>query len=443
MQQYTELTTKLESLIAGFKFSADLDLRLERIECLLSLLGNPQEAFSVIHVGGTSGKGSVAAFIARMLQHDGYCTGLFLSPYLQILNEVCQVDNVPAKTSELLALYDQIDPLFKHVAEQTAFGRPSYFEVKLALSLLLFQRRGVEVAVIEVGLGGTLDATNVLQTDVSVLVSVGLDHTEILGDTIEQIAADKAGIIKPNGVAVCGFTQNSVRHIVARRAAEQQAELRLIQRDFEYIYCDRRLSLKTPDWCGHDLMLAVDAGHQAHNAACAVTAYSEFLRRLGRAPSRAAIESALAAPPLPGRTEQVQDSPTVILDGAHNPDKLEAFFKYLQGKGQDLVLVFALKQGREINRSIYPLIAALNPKHVVTTAFYPKGIWKAVGSEELRSELIAAGMPADAVSTEAEPLAALHKALAVAARDDVVAVTGSLFLVGDVRDYWYPREAML
>jgi dihydrofolate synthase / folylpolyglutamate synthase len=443
LEQYNQLERKLESLIGEFKFSADINLKLERIECLLELLGNPQDSFSVIHIGGTSGKGSTSSYISAILENDGYKTGLFLSPYLQVLNEVCVICGYPAKTRELLDIYSEIEPMFVEVANKTKFGRPSYFEVKLALSLMLFKRKNIDVAIIEVGLGGTLDASNVLGTDVSVLVSVGLDHTEILGDTIEEIACDKVGIIKDNGIVVCGFTQESTRRIAFKKAVEKKAKILFIDKDFRYSYCNGKISIKTEGFCNHDIALSMQGEHQAHNASCAVTAYGQFVKEKNKKFSHNAVINGLAQAQIPGRGEIVQKKPTVILDGAHNPDKLNSFFKRLGELSSNPIMVVAIKKGRNVNSEIFPLFGEVGAKKIIATSFYDKGIWESLPSEELAAKIKERCAESIDILSVADPLEAIKYALSLATIDDVIAVTGSLFLVGDIREYWHPKETIL
>ncbi len=200
-------------------------MKLERIAHLLELLGNPQDAFRSIHVGGTSGKGSTSTMIAALLTCAGYRTGLYLSPHLQVLNECYQINNRMAATTDLADVFETLKPAIAQVARENPFGRPSYFEAQTALAFALFARKEVDVAVIEVGLGGALDATNVLRPQVSVLTNVGLDHTEILGNTIELIAQNKAGIIKPGQIVISGVTQPSTQAIVQERCAVEGATL--------------------------------------------------------------------------------------------------------------------------------------------------------------------------------------------------------------------------
>ena len=182
IEQYDALEARIASLIPKFRFSRDVNLKLERITHLLNLLDNPQQQFRSIHVGGTSGKGSTATMIASMLKKAGYKTGLHTSPNLQILNERHQIDGRVAPTSELLAIMEEIWPVIQQVGDDLPqFGLPSYFETQFAIGCMWFVRNQIDVAVVEVGVGGTLDATNVLRPEVAVITSVGLDHVGSAG----------------------------------------------------------------------------------------------------------------------------------------------------------------------------------------------------------------------------------------------------------------------
>ncbi len=443
MLEYQLLNKKLESLIDKVKFTAKNNLKLERIKTLLELLDNPQDSLSIIHVGGTSGKGSTATFIASLLQTQGYKTGLFLSPYLQILNETWQINQCPAKTSELLTIFDTIEPLFSQVAARTGFGLPSYFEIKFALAILLFKRHQVDVAVIEVGLGGRLDTTNVVNAMISVLVSVGLDHTEILGDTVELIATDKVEIIKPYSTVICGFTQDSTIAIAQAKATSVKANLLLLNQDFSYYYQNNQLSITTPSHNYQHLSITLQGQFQAHNAACAVLAYEVFLQQNQLEANVNVVRLGLQNAYIAGRMEQVQSNPTVFLDGAHNPDKLNLFFNSLRQLNQRIILILALKMGKELNTDIFALIKQLQAKHIVVTQFEDKAIWQAIPAIKLQQLLIQNDVNPQIITIINKPFAAIEYALSQADVNDVIAITGSLFLVGDCRDFWYPKAQLL
>lgn len=417
---YRQLEERLNGLIGPVKFSAPINLRLERITRLLALLDNPHTRYPIIHVGGTSGKGSTCAMIAAILTAAGYRTGLHTSPHLQILNERYQIDGRPAPTSQLWPLLEKMWPALEQVGrEMPQFGRPSYFEAQVALGFMWLAQQGVDVAIIEVGLGGRLDATNVVPARVAVLTNVGLDHTAILGDTVEQIAADKAGIFKPGQIVVSGATQPSVRAIVAARCREVGAALRWVE----------------PPFSAEPALLGP---FQQQNAAVAIAAARAFDLRL----SDAAVAQGLQRAWLPGRLEKMQERPIVILDGAHNPDKMAAAAQAMAAlyPEQRRVVVLGLKSDKAV-RDVLPL-ALPGAAALVATQFEVKGLWTPIPAAELAAQAQAL-FPDLLILIETDARQATRRAIALAGPDAVVWVTGSLYLVGDVREEWVSAESLI
>jgi dihydrofolate synthase/folylpolyglutamate synthase len=420
-QSYKQLESGLSALIGPVKFSAGINLKLERIALLLELLGNPHTQFASIHVGGTSGKGSTATMTAAILQSTGLKTGLHTSPHLQILNERHQINGKIAPTSTLLALFAEMEPLFDEVDRRLPFGKPSYFEVQFALSCLWFARERVDVAVIEVGLGGRLDATNVVPAQVAVITSIGLDHTEILGDTIAAIAADKAGIIKSGQSVFTAATQDDARAVIDERCRTVGASFNLIETVYEGA-----------------LPLHLDNDFQRINAACAVAAAQAFLPTI----DNAQIANGLAQVRIPGRMEIVQDDPLVVLDGAHNPDKMRAAVAAI-GRikpARRRIVVLAMKRGKDVANVLSHLLPLADG--VVCTEFLVKGLWHPLSADELTQAVVAHDLTLT-VWTEPDPLRAIDLALSIAEPDDLIWITGSLYLIGDVRERWFPSDLML
>lgn len=421
LAHYAQLEAGLADLIGPVKFSADINLKLERIALLLDLLGNPQAEFASLHVGGTSGKTSTAVMSAAMLHRAGLTCGLHTSPHLQVFNERHQIDGRMAPTTALWPLFQQMQPLFDEVDRALPFGKPSYFEAQFALSCLWFAQQQVDVAVIEVGLGGTLDATNVIAAQVAVITSIGLDHTEILGDTIQQIATDKAGIIKPGQVAFTAATQPEARAVIAARCEDVGATLHLIESPF-----------------GGAMPRHLDNGFQRMNAACALAATRMFAPGFAEADATAALDTVRT----PGRMEIVQQQPLVVLDGAHNPDKMAAAARAI-GRIADTrrrILLLAMKRGKDVDAVLTALLPLVD--QVIATEFVVKGLWHPVPAREL-AHAVRTRAPTLPVRIEPDPLRAVAQAVDAAQPDDLVWVTGSLYLVGDVRERWFSAESLL
>lgn len=429
---YRDLEARLADLIQPRPFSAEHNLRLERITALLRRLGDPHRRLRSVHVGGTSGKGSTTALAEAVLRAHGLRTGLHQSPHIQALNERHRLDGRPAPTSLLCAAWPAVEDAIRAAADDTPFGIASYFEAQVALSLHLFAAQAVDAAVVEVGLGGSLDATNVLCAEVAVLTNVGLDHTELLGDTPLKIATDKAGIIKPGQQVFSAATQPEVRDHLRQRCAQHGATLHLFGEGLSVTrHHTDRFDVHLPGQDLTGLRVSMPGAFQAVNAALALGAARAFL---GRDLDEDATRAALAGVSLPGRAEVVQRRPLVILDGAHNPDKIRGSAETVADHPGRTVAVVALKKGKDA-ADILPVIAA-HADEVIVTQFKPKGLWRSVPPEDLLPLLPGARAIDD-------PDEAVAAALDAAGPDDVVWVTGSLYLIGDVRGRWRPLPDLL
>jgi dihydrofolate synthase/folylpolyglutamate synthase len=439
LDQYEELTCELNSLIGPILFSKEINLKLERITHLLDLLGNPQKSFPSIHVGGTSGKGSTSTIIASIFRNAGYKTGLHTSPHLQILNERYQINNRIAPTTKLLECFKEIKPAIQEVARDNPFGPPSNFEAQVTLAFEFFRRENVDIAIVEVGLGGALDATNVLVANVAVLTNVGLDHTDVLGDTVELIAQDKAGIIKPGQIVVSGLTQPSTIKIVEDRCRSKQATLWQFDRQFTLENDEEGMSflVKFPDRVYNDLHTSLMGDFQIKNSSCAVAAVHAFNQSI----PTSAIRNGISQTTIPGRMEVIQNNPTVLLDGAHNPDKMLAASRAVTKNfpNKERIVVFALKAGKAY-LDVLPLVVA-DAKTLIITAFTTE-LWHPFDPHTL-SQIAKSLKPDIDIQIESDPIQAVQLALSVAKPEDLIWITGSLYLVGNVRNYWYPMEGLL
>lgn len=406
---------------------------LDRMRALLDRLGNPHVGLPIVHIGGTAGKGSTATMIAALLHTAGYRVGLHTKPHLTHVHERIHVDGTPISDADLHAL----------IADATDAARAvelSWFELTVALALLHFRRVEVDIAVIEVGLGGTWDGTNVVQPLVAVLTNVGLDHTEILGDTVEEIARDKVGIIKAGCVAISGAVQPSVRAIIAQRAADVGVPLWLSDREFVVEDVRRQVSgsrfgVRLPERTYTGLYLPLLGTHQVANATLALAA-AHALASAGFVVPEDAVREAFRTVRLPGRLEVVSRHPAVVLDGAHNPDKLDAVLAAVRDylPHERLIAVVAFTRRHDWGA----MLARLAPVAdcIVLTGFAAVGDFgpgASVPPAALEAAL-AALHPRGDVLREPDPLTAVYAARAVAGPGDCVLVTGSLYLMGAVRD---------
>lgn len=291
---------------------------LERTEALLDKLGRPQDRLKFIHIAGTNGKGSCAAMLASILKAAGYRTGLYTSPYLFRFHERMQINGEPVSDEALADLVTRIRPLAEAMEDH-----PTEFELITAAALLWFAEEHCDIVVLEVGLGGRLDATNVIAApEAAVLMNIGLDHTAVLGDTLEQIAAEKAGILKPGCEAVAYQQQESVLEVFRQKAREVGAGLHVA--DFSQLVPEfDSLEGQSFTYRGEPYALTLLGDHQLRNAAVVLETV-EVLRRRGWRISHEAVEHGLYATAWPARFEPVSEEPPFIVDGGHNPQCAES-----------------------------------------------------------------------------------------------------------------------
>lgn len=396
---------------------------LSRMRALTAQLGQPQDQFPSLHIAGTKGKGSVAALCASALQAAGRRTGLFTSPHLLDFRERIQIDGAPIPPEAVVAGVARLR------AAAAAVPGVTHWELVTALAFDYFARQAVEVAVIEVGLGGRLDMTNVLTPVVAVITSISYDHMEVLGHTLAAIAGEKAGIIKPGVPVVSAPQPAEAWAVIEHAAAAHQAPLALAGRDCGFRAVGHTLEAQTLELtvAGEALpfTLPLLGNHQVVNAAVAFLALQALPAPL--APSRAAITAGFRAVRWPGRFEIVQTAPLVVVDGAHNRESAErvaeTVAEYLPGRRLHLVLgVAADKDVPGIVAALAPLAATV----IATQAHNPRAL-----APEALAAVVRAHAPARPVSTTPTVAAALAEAIAQAGPEAVVLVTGSLFVVAE------------
>lgn len=303
----------------------DIEPSLDRIRMLLDILGDPQNTFPTVHITGTNGKTSTARMIDAVLTAFGVRVGRFTSPHLIDVRERMSIEGAPISREAFIAAWNDIAPYVEMVdTKSVANGgvRLSFFEVFTALALVAFADHPVDAGVIEVGMGGTWDATNLIEAGVSVIMPIDLDHTKWLGSTIREIAEEKAGIIKPGQIVVIAEQPEEALEVLLDRAREVDAIVRLEGRDFEVI--DRQMgvggqlvTVRTPSATYTDVFVPLFGEHQAHNAAAALVGVEAFMG--GRALDAKIVENGMMTATSPGRLQVVRTSPTILVDAAHNP----------------------------------------------------------------------------------------------------------------------------
>jgi dihydrofolate synthase / folylpolyglutamate synthase len=357
-----------------------LDPSLDRIAALVDALGSPQRAYPVVHVTGTNGKTSTARMIEALLRGTGLRTGRFTSPHVESVTERIAVDGEPLSAAAFAAAYEDIAPVAALVDGRTGGPPLSYFEVLTAMAFAAFADAPVDVAVVEVGMGGSWDATNVADGQVAVVTPVSLDHTDYLGSELTDIAAEKAGIIKPGAFAVLAQQPVEVAEVLLRRAGEVRATVAREGLEFGVLTSSLAVGgqLVTVQGLGQvyeDLFLPLHGAHQAHNAACALAAVGAFLGGGQGGPDAELVRTALAGVSSPARLEVIRRSPTILVDAAHNPAGAAATaaavsdsftFSRLVG----VVAVLADKDARGLLEALEPVLAAV----VVTQNSSPRAL---------------------------------------------------------------------
>lgn len=399
---------------------------LSRTQALLSKMGNPEKKLKFVHIAGTNGKGSTAAMTASILRKAGYRTGLYTSPYIYRFHERMQVDGMEITDEELTAVTEYVKPLAQSLKET-----PTEFELVCCIAFEYFVRKGCDIVVLEVGMGGAFDATNVIETpEVAVITNIGLDHTEVLGDTLEKIAETKSGIFKDNGHAVVYRGAPSVEAVFERVCAERNTAL--VKADFASLKL-KKYSLDGQIFdCGDrkDLVLPLLGDHQLHNASV-VLSVVDTLKQIGWKISEQNIRDGLRDVQWPGRFDIVSRSPLFIIDGGHNPQCIEALVKNIEDYLKDrrviaLTGVLADKDYADMYVPVMPYV----DRFVCITPPNPRKL----ESKELAKYLQTKG--AHAVGSDSI-LDGVKAALELAGTDGVVLCFGSLYSIGSIRDALY------
>ncbi len=436
--------------IRGVKFD------LKNIATLSEALGRSHRAYPCAHIAGTNGKGSVAAMLDSILRQAGLCVGLYTSPHLVRINERIRVAGEEIPDEEFARVFERVRTTVERLMATGALrAHPTYFEFLTAMAFLDFAERRVDFAVFEVGMGGRLDATNIVLPLVSVITQIDFDHEAYLGQSIEQIAREKAGIIKADVPVVCATGREEATRVIYARAAEVGAPVIDVEREYEVINPEAlggqgryRFAVQARDGFAARWSLALAGRFQIQNALLAAAA-ARVLAQQAVPVTESHIAAGLAEARWPGRMERLewphagmlntgesreagigQAGPPIYLDGAHNPAGVRevATFWREELRGRKIHLVYGAMQ----DKAVEEIMELLLPLATTVTLTAP-GQPRAASAEALAAM---ARHFNGRVFVEPEPLQALHRAQALASPEDVVFVTGSLYLVGDIRRHW-------
>jgi dihydrofolate synthase/folylpolyglutamate synthase len=417
--------------LPGIAYTAE-NYDLRRMEALLSPLGNPHLGTGTIHIAGTKGKGSTAAMISSILAGAGYKTGLYTSPHLHVIRERVRINDEMISEEDFASLVTEIEPIAAEINRKAENGLLTTFELLTAVVFTYFKRNRVAWQVLETGLGGRLDATNVARGDICIITSISLDHMEILGDTVEKIAVEKAGIIK-HGSIVINFTQpGGVTGIIEEACRSRNAVLFQMGNDITWKRSGGNLHYQSVDMVGnldkYNIELPLLGDFQMENAAAAVLA-AEIISEKGNSITKQQIISGIAGVNWPGRMHILSSNPLIVADGAHNAYSIrvmaESVKKYFRSENYLVIL------GTSIDKDIPGIangLAGFTQKIIATRSTHPRA-----ASIDLIKKAFS---KYDITVAEAENVPqAIAMAKVEAGEKDLILITGSLFIVGEAISY--------
>ncbi len=405
---------------------------LDRIEALLALVENPEKKVPTIHVAGTNGKGSTVSYLRALIQETGLTVGTFTSPYIESFNERIAIDGKAIPDEDLVILVEQIQPLVAQLDQQEAVSGITEFEILTTLGLMYFVEKKVDVAVIEVGLGGLLDSTNVVEPMLTAITTIGMDHTDILGDTLEEIAAQKAGIIKTGIPVVTGNIQSQALAVIEAQAQEKQAKTYRFDQEYEVAYHN-----PDPQW-GEIFDFYNEAGkltelktsllgqHQIENAGVAIQTFYLFCQLKSLPFKEKEVRDGLKKTFWPARMERMSEEPLIILDGAHNEHAMKRLVENMKRefKNYHINILFSALETKDISKMLEQLLEIPNSEITLTSFEYPKALDLAKNYQNVDESRITVA------SLWQFGLADL---LERTSSEDLILVTGSLYFVSEVR----------
>jgi len=437
IKSFQNAVAYIESFIFSISKPPEYYRTLERTRDLLNKIGNPQNNYPIIHIGGTSGKGSTSHITAAILQAAGYKVGLHTSPHLQTVTERFMINRQLMPESIFVKYVNQLKPILEQIILESPENPPTYFEILTCLAFLYFANEKVDYAVFEVGMGGKLDSTNICMSKVAVLTNVGLDHTQILGDTVEKITIEKMQIIKPNIKAVTGATQKTVLQLIKEHAKQSNTQLSILNQDF------RVDSYQADDLSGgsfnyvsplltiNNLKISLPGSFQTDNAALAIRAVQQLNNPKIHEHN---IREAFGNIAIPGRIEMVSVfGKTLILDGAHNPMKMQGVVQAIKAQfpKEKFPVIFCAKHDKDMSAMLKELLP-ITSQFIITSfsKITDLGYNVMATTDQIYNAIRQSNQDIPVIKVEFNQLLENLKNI----NSDKLFVTGSLYFVGAVID---------
>ncbi|TMT00899.1 bifunctional folylpolyglutamate synthase/dihydrofolate synthase [Apilactobacillus kunkeei] len=426
--------TALSFIHGRYKFKKHPSLDI--IKDLLKRLGNPQNTINAIHIAGTNGKGSTVAYLRNIFQEDHKTVGTFTSPFLIKFNERISVDGKPISDDDLVELVEKIKPIAEEMDKTIPGGGPTEFEIITAMMFLYFANHPVDIVIVEVGIGGILDSTNVFEPIVSVITTIGMDHMKLLGDTIPKIASQKAGIIKPKRPVVIGKVDSDAMKVFKDKASEIDSPLYAYESQFNTSKpvmnnnWQQSFDYEDDDNLVRNIKTSLLGFYQPHNAACAIKTYVLHQREKNEIVNNSSIIKGIANTTWPGRFERVNDQPLVVLDGAHNIDAVNEMKKLLTKDfaSNEIYIIIGILADKNY-MDMLNVLGSIKNAHLVLTKFEAYGSRQSVDVDEINGQ-IRSKNPVSVIDNWKQAIA---QTAAEMSEDDMILITGSLYFISDVR----------
>lgn len=408
---------------------------LKRMEWMMERLDHPENKFKAVHIAGTNGKGSTLSFLRHILQQQGMTVGTFTSPYIEKFNERISVDGHAIGDKELAELVLRVKPLSEELS-QTSLGEPTEFEIITAMAMVYFAEAPLDLVLIETGLGGRYDSTNILTPVLSIITNIGHDHMNVLGSTIEEIAEEKAGIIKPDIPLVTGVKQQEAIKVITKKAQACHSEVFRLGHNFDVTHQSSRdegesFVFSNETFHSDTYVSRMKGPHQVENAALAIQS-ADVLNSLGVQMDRSLFGEGIASTQWPARFEKVKDAPLTIIDGAHNEEGTNALVETVKRHyaGKKIVLVYSALEDKPVIKMLKQLQSVVDVAYM-TTFDFPRAL--------KGHELAEYSGITDTLAVE-DYKKAIRKASLHVGEDGVLLITGSLYFISKVRKYFESKE---